>query len=426
MLLHAGSAEAGGAALVKIGAGFLIVEVGKADRSASIGAPHHGAYRTVLEAVARHRAVKVQARGAATRDTPADHAAQIGARQILTAALGAAHGAGGVHIGNGAAIATHQAASGGAASHIAGGVSGADVAIVIAHQSAHLLAHAADRTGRARHLNAGAAVIAAHQPADLRTGRRFADNDVAADGRSHTGDGAAGAGVADAAAVAPHQSANLSAAAHHHAALHIVDGAAAIVAHQRTDGALASHAAARQFQVAQGAALQLRKQAAAHRGVTVARRIDMQTGDGMAGAVKHAAKAAFIAIEQGDKAGAVMPVLGAAGVDIASELILIAPGQAAHALQAIDIGDPVGLRRIATAAGNTQEAAAIDGKTTCIKRRQGGAVLLPVAGVQREVTAHIDCAAGADRAVGAIAAGRDIQVVGNRQRARQFDLAAAR
>ena len=166
MLVHVGRTAPGGAALVKISTGGFVVEEGRPHACARIGAAHHGAQGTGVDAIARYRAGKIQAAGAAARHAPADHATHVLACERLVAIAGQADGAGGIGIGDGAAVASDQAADIRAAAHATGGVGLRNGAVIIADQATDLFAWAGDGATGARHADAAVAIVGTDQAAN--------------------------------------------------------------------------------------------------------------------------------------------------------------------------------------------------------------------------------------------------------------------
>ncbi|OEZ47065.1 hypothetical protein JAB1_34770 [Janthinobacterium sp. MP5059B] len=318
---------------------------------------------------------------------------------------GPAHGTAGIRIIDAAAVQAHQAADAACASDIAGGIRLAQRALVIANQAADHFTRARHHAGGIRGRDAGAGRIQSRQAAD----------GAAAIGID-AGDGAAAGGQRDGAPVAAHQAANIALATDGHAAVHAIDIAADDLARQRAHVGRTGDAAAAQGQVAQGAALDGAKQACRRTGRQAA--VDFQVTESKSGAIEHAGKTAAAAGDR-HKTLAIVPVRGAAGVDIARQAIAVAKAEAADALQAMDIGDQIGRGRTAVAACRAQEAPLRDAETARGKRGQAGAVLHPAAAIEQEVAARADGAARAD-----VIAGSQGQALGHAEGAVQVDIAA--
>ncbi len=253
LLAHVGRSAPGGAALVKISAGNVVVEESRPHARARIGAPDHGAHGPGGDVITRYSAGKIQAAGAAARHAPANHAAKVAWVNVVDPDH--ANGAGRIGVADGAAIASDQAADTGPAIDAAGSVRLRDGAVVIADQAAHLFTRRGDRARGARHRDGTAAAIAPYQAAHGRIARVIRSIEP-----RH---GASGGGIADRAAIEAHQAADIGVAADGHAAGDVADRAATIVARHRTHIITADNAAAHHRQVADGAPLQPCKQAAA-------------------------------------------------------------------------------------------------------------------------------------------------------------------
>ena len=305
LLPHLRRTEAGGAAATGLHQRRFIIEKTIAERGAGGHAAGHRAH--VRIAVASHGAAAEDMADAARAFT--DQSAHVFPGQDGIGGGGPAHGAAGVRIVDAAAVQAHQAADAARAADIAGGIRLAQRALVVADQAADHFTRARHHAGGIRSRDAGAGRIRSRQAAD----------GAAAIGID-AGDGAAAAGQRDGAAVAAHKAADIALAADGHAAVHVLDSAADHIASQRAHVRRAGDAAAAQDQVAQGAALHGTKQACRRTWHLAA--VDHQIAERKSAAIEHAGKTAAAANRH--EALAIVPVHGAAGVEIAGQAIVVA------------------------------------------------------------------------------------------------------
>ena len=321
--------------------------------------------------------------------TFAHQATHVFLRQNGVSVIGTAHGAAGVGVVDAAPVGANQSADIASATGTASGIRPSDAALVVAHQATDHFTRAFDRTGRIRSVDDGASLILPHQAAN-----------VAAIVNIEAGDIAAGAGIADNAGIEAGQPAHRAPTGDRGTAAHIVQCAAKVHAHQRAHILAARHAAALQDHVAHDTAFHLAKQAnAGCRGR--GGRIDLQSTDHVAGAVKCSRIASAIAAGDGGKTGILVPANRAAGVDVAGQHIVITHAQAAYPLQAENIGDAVWGEARPIAAVYAQETAVGDGEILGCKNWQARCALRPCSAVERERLAHLHGCRGGDAAGGA-------------------------